>query len=175
MSDDNACMSGKGAISEIARILEKPTGYSEHVIRGWLTIAIEDTINVALNKRFRTTDSKSPSRPPAVPRTGKEGGGMSNTISREAAVKILVNELDGDDYENDAPLSRCIERLRLLPAAPAPQPWTEEELADAFADTEHATIVYRERYKAWHLTPEHGLRLARVALARPLARPVEGE
>ena len=63
-------------------------------------------------------------------------GVMSDTISREAAVAVLVNEIDGDDYENDAPLTRCIDRIRALPAAPAPQPWTEGALISALTRTE---------------------------------------
>ena len=53
---------------------------------------------------------------------------MSDNISREAAVAVLVNEIDGDDYENDAPLTRCIDRIRALPAAPAPQPTVPPEV-----------------------------------------------
>ena len=89
-------------------------------------------------------------------------GVMSDTISREAAVAVLVNEIDGDDYENDAPLTRCIDRIRALPAAPAPQPWTEEELARAITD-EKAIAIARQHPEtlpslfAWRTDDEEDL------------------
>lgn len=39
-----ACMSGEGAMTALADVLETPTGYKAHVLRGWLSIAIKDTI-----------------------------------------------------------------------------------------------------------------------------------
>jgi len=63
----------------------------------------------------------------------------------------------------DGAIHKAIQAIDAIPASS----WASEELlAEAFADTEHATIVYRERYKSWHLTPEHALRLARVALSK---------
>jgi hypothetical protein len=99
-------------------------------------------------------------------------GVMSDTISREAAVAVLVNEIDGDDYENDAPLTRCIDRIRALPAAPAPQPWTEGELAEAIARRQVILRNVDGGTNIGTMTPADAAMLARVALSRPLAGQV---
>ena len=109
-------------------------------------------------------------------------GGM--TCTHRAALKRcheLLQEAQAYVPENEEwhdqvteVLLPCDEAMECptVPSVPAPQPWeSEEQLADALADTEYATIVYRERYKSWHLTPEHALRLARIALAGPGGKP----
>ena len=106
---------------------------------------------------------------------------MTDLISRDAAVAVLVNEIDGDDYENDGPLTRCIVRIRALPSI-APDPIEAEYVAAAVALAEAAYAM--DDHIENHISPQDvdervrleisleksGLRFAAARAARDGAR-----
>jgi hypothetical protein len=98
---------------------------------------------------------------------------MSDTISRWAAVAALEayltpyrGTIDTGSIHRNGVIGDVIAAIRALPAAPAPQPWTEEELAKAIRPEldDLATDVTEDFF----MTVAESI--ARVALSRPLAK-----
>jgi len=89
-----------------------------------------------------------------------EIGKGGDLISREQAMAVVAG-LYGYD-ENHPDIDRAIAALRALPAAPAPQPWTEGELARAITD-EKAIAIARQHPEtlpslfAWRTDDEEDL------------------
>ena len=100
---------------------------------------------------------------------------MSDLISRDAAVAALINECP-DCKSGCEGCFGSASIIRSLPSAPAPQPWTEGELAKAM----HAERLEREgcrsnyadeRWDENKSDRERWYASARVALSRALVKP----
>ena len=96
---------------------------------------------------------------------------MNNNISRDKAVAALEDERlydpvpgsNGDIAYNEA-IHDCIRAIRALTSAPAPQPWTKEQLAEAMREAWSTDLGNGESPAViWKV-------MARVALSRPLAK-----
>ena len=87
-----------------------------------------------------------------------------DAISREAAVAALEayltpyrGTIDTGSIHRNGVVVNVIAAIRALPAAPAPQPWTGEELISALTHTE--------------LNRHHAERVARIVFAGPGGKP----
>ena len=92
---------------------------------------------------------------------------MSDLISRDAAVAALEREMSlyPDNRIRYNTNKDATDIIRALPAAPAPQPWTEEQLAEAMYDDTHFAGGWRT---STQVERELCFAHARVALAGPV-------